>query len=148
MGKVDQGVFTYWALAHVLGRPLSYIGYGGVGKQVRDLLHVDDLVALIDEQLSEPARYDGQVLNVGGGREVSLSLRETTALCAELTGTEVPVGAADEDRPGDVRVYLSDCTKLFGLTGWRPQRDARTILADTVAWIRAEQDLVVRALGG
>src|SRR5205823_4167681 len=43
MGKVDQGVFTYWMLAHHFGRPLTYIGFGGSGKQVRDLLHVDDL---------------------------------------------------------------------------------------------------------
>ncbi|MDP9117045.1 MAG: NAD-dependent epimerase/dehydratase family protein, partial [Actinomycetota bacterium] len=44
MGKVDQGVFTYWMLAHHLGRPLRYIGFGGSGRQVRDLLHVEDLV--------------------------------------------------------------------------------------------------------
>src|SRR3954451_10908727 len=48
MGKVDQGIFTHWVLAHQTGRPLRYIGYGGAGKQVRDLLHVDDLVELID----------------------------------------------------------------------------------------------------
>ena len=56
MGKVDQGVFTYWMLAHHFGRPLRYIGYGGAGKQVRDLLHVDDLVDLVDEQLADPGR--------------------------------------------------------------------------------------------
>ena len=43
MGKVDQGVFTHWLLAHHFGRPIDYIGYGGRGKQVRDLLHVDDV---------------------------------------------------------------------------------------------------------
>ncbi len=48
MGKVDQGVFTYWVLAHHFSRPLSYIGFEGSGKQVRDLLHVDDLLELID----------------------------------------------------------------------------------------------------
>ena len=52
MGKVDQGVFTYWALAHHFGRDLRYIGYGGTGKQVRDLLHVDDLVELVDRLLA------------------------------------------------------------------------------------------------
>ena len=59
MGKVDQGVFTYWVLAHQTRRPLSYIGYGGVGKQVRDLIHVDDVVDLIDLQLSAPGRVGG-----------------------------------------------------------------------------------------
>ena len=54
MGKVDQGVFTYWMLAHHFGDPLSYIGFGGTGKQVRDLLHVEDLVDLVERQLSDP----------------------------------------------------------------------------------------------
>ena len=47
MGKVDQGVFTFWVARHLLGLPLRYTGFGGLGKQVRDLLHIDDLFALI-----------------------------------------------------------------------------------------------------
>ena len=146
MGKVDQGVFTFWLLAHRFGLDLRYIGYGGKGKQVRDLLHVDDLVELIDEQLGDPARWAGRTVNVGGGREVSLSLLETTALCRELTGREVPIGAAGEDRPGDLRIYLSDCRRLFELTDWRPRRDARTILSDTLEWIEAHEKAVRTAL--
>jgi CDP-paratose 2-epimerase len=147
MGKVDQGVFTYWVLAHLTGRPLSYIGYGGTGKQVRDLLHIDDLVELIDRQLGAPDEWRGRTVNVGGGREVSLSLAETTALCRELTGCEVPVGVAGQDRPGDVRIYLTDASRLYGMTDWRPQRSAAETLADITAWVRANQELVVAALG-
>jgi CDP-paratose 2-epimerase len=147
MGKVDQGVFTYWLLAHRLGRELRYIGYGGEGKQVRDLLHVDDLIELIDEQLSDPDRWAGRTLNVGGGRDVSLSLRETTELCRELTGVSVPVGPAGEERPGDLRIYLSDCRALHALTGWRPKRDARAVLADTHEWIANHEKAVRAALG-
>jgi CDP-paratose 2-epimerase len=146
MGKVDQGVFTWWVLAHHLGRPLSYIGYGGQGKQVRDLLHVEDLVELIDRQLGAPDDWRDVTANVGGGREVSLSLAETTALCAQVTGVSVPVTPAGADRPGDVRVYLGDSTRLYGLTDWRPQRDAETIIADIAAWIRDHEQLVVGAL--
>ena len=54
MGKVDQGVFTHWVLSHYFGRELSYIGYGGRGKQVRDLLHVADLIDLVEDQLLRP----------------------------------------------------------------------------------------------
>jgi len=146
MGKVDQGVFTYWALAHHFGWPLSYIGYGGSGKQVRDLLHVDDLIDLIDEQLADPERWAGTTFNVGGGREVSLSLLEATAICRELTGRELDVGAAGVDRPGDLRIYISDCTRLFDFTDWRPRRDARTILEDTLEWVRANEAAVLAAL--
>src|SRR4051795_9252693 len=132
MGKVDQGVFAHWLLAHRFGRELRYIGYGGAGKQVRDLLHVEDLVELIDEQLGHPERWAGRTVNVGGGRDVSLSLAETTELCRELTGRAVPVTAAGAGRPGDLRIYLSDCRRLAELTDWRPRRDARTVLADTL----------------
>jgi CDP-paratose 2-epimerase len=146
MGKVDQGVFTYWALAHHFGRPLEYIGYGGSGKQVRDLLHVDDLVDLLDEQLGDPECWDGVVANVGGGRECSLSLRETTELCAEITGNELEVGALPTNRPGDVPLYISDCTKLFGHTEWRPQRTARQVLEDILSWIEANEAALATAL--
>jgi CDP-paratose 2-epimerase len=144
MGKVDQGVFTYWMLAHHFGRRLDYIGFGGSGKQVRDLLHVEDLLDLLDEQLSAPERWDGIIANVGGGREGSLSLRETTELCAEITGNQLEVGSVAETRPGDVPVYLSDCSRLGGLTSWRPQRPPRQILLDIHNWIR-ENERAVRA---
>lgn len=147
MGKVDQGVFAHWLLSHRFGRPLSYFGYGGAGKQVRDLLHVDDLALLIEEQLSDPEGWDGEVVNVGGGREVSLSLIEATALCRELTGNEVPISAEPEGRPGDVPVYLSDCSRLFERTGWRPRRTAQQTLADLNDWIGDHASELQQSLG-
>jgi len=147
MGKVDQGVFSWWLLSHLFGRPLTYIGYGGSGKQVRDLLHVDDLIDLVDEQLGDPERWNGVVANVGGGRECSLSLLETTELCRELSGNEVPIGAEAETRPGDVPVYLSDCGRLHSLTSWRPRRGARDVLADLLAWSTEHEDELRAALG-
>ena len=147
MGKVDQGVFSWWLLSHRFGRPLTYIGYGGSGKQVRDLLHVDDLVDLVDEQLGDPERWSGVTANVGGGRECSLSLLETTALCRELTGNEVPIGTEPENRPGDVPIYLSDCAHLHSLTSWRPRRGPREVLADLLDWAAEHEEELRAALG-
>lgn len=147
MGKVDQGVFSFWLLSHLFERPLSYIGYDGSGKQVRDLLHVADLIDLIDEQLGDPERWSGVTANVGGGRECSLSLLETTELCCELTGKQVPIGAEPENRPGDVPVYLSDCARLHSLTSWRPRRSPRDVLADLLAWSAEHEDELRAALG-
>lgn len=147
MGKVDQGVFTHWMLSHHRGQNLKYIGYGGLGKQVRDLLHVDDLTELVERQLSDPAHWAGATFNVGGGRAGSLSLLETTDLCAQITGRSVAVTSAGETRPGDVRIYLSDCAALYAHTDWRPTRTPETILADISAWIAANEALVLSALG-
>jgi CDP-paratose 2-epimerase len=146
MGKVDQGVFTYWMLAHYFKRPLSYIGFGGSGKQVRDLIHVDDVIELVAAQLALPDEWSGNIANAGGGRAISLSLAETSELCAEITGNRIEIGRSSEDRPGDVPIYISDCSRLFGRTDWRPTRDARAILTDIFEWIRAHEDAVRMAL--
>ncbi len=69
MGKVDQGVITLWVARHYFGRPLRYTGFGGQGKQVRDVLHVHDLFDLLLLQLESPERWDGRVYNVGGGND-------------------------------------------------------------------------------
>ena len=146
MGKVDQGVFTHWMLAHRFKQPLRYIGFGGAGKQVRDLLHVEDLVDLVERQLLAPEQWDGRTVNVGGGRECSLSLRETTDICRELSGNEVPIEPEPETRAGDVPIYLSDCARLFGLDEWRPQRSAQQVLADIHEWIAGDEERIAAAL--
>jgi CDP-paratose 2-epimerase len=146
MGKVDQGVFTYWILAHHFKRPLKYIGFGGSGKQVRDLLHVEDLLDLVEEQLVDRDRWAGSTVNVGGGATCSLSLRETTELCRRITGNSVPVQAAAEDRPGDVPIYISDCARLHGMTGWRPKRGPEEILRDIHAWVVENESTLARTL--
>src|SRR5215218_1071063 len=146
MGKVDQGVFTHWMLAHHFRNPLSYIGFGGHGKQVRDLLHVEDLVDLVERQLLAPGEWGGRTVNVGGGRECSLSLLETTAICRELTGNEVPIEPVEQTRAGDVPIYLSDCAKIFGLDEWRPQRSARQVLTDIHEWVAADGARIAQAL--
>jgi CDP-paratose 2-epimerase len=146
MGRVDQGVFTHWVLSHHFGRPLKYIGYGGEGKQVRDLLSVTDLVELIDDQLKRPEMWTGFNGNVGGGRDCSLSLLEATELCRELTGNDVPIEGTNEVRPGDVPLYISDCSRLFETTDWRPRQTPRNVLADIEAWIEDNEPALEAAL--
>ena len=147
MGKFDQGIVAYWLLAHHLGRPLEYIGFGGSGKQVRDLLHVDDLVDLVEDHVVRPDVWKGVTVNVGGGREHSVSLRELTELCQEATGKQIVITAAQADRPGDIPVYLSDCRRLGALSDWKPRRGPREIVADTFDWLR-EHEAAARTAAG
>ncbi|MBA4189056.1 MAG: 3-beta hydroxysteroid dehydrogenase [Planctomycetaceae bacterium] len=147
MGKVDQGVFTLWVLAHHFGRPLKYIGYGGKGKQVRDLLHVADACDLLEAQLSQLDVLNGRVFNAGGGLGCSLSLFETTTLCQQIIGRKLPIDSIAETREGDIRVYVTDNQAVTTATGWTPKRTATEILADTHAWI-ASNETALRAVVG
>jgi CDP-paratose 2-epimerase len=139
MGKVDQGVVALWVLRHFFRRPLKYIGYGGTGKQVRDVLHVADLCELVEEQISSFDRWDGWLGNVGGGLEISVSLQELTAVCRKIVGCEMPVGSEPENRRADLRIFLADCSRLFARTNWRPRRGVTQIVTDIFEWVRAHE---------
>jgi CDP-paratose 2-epimerase len=138
-GKVDQGVASLWVLAHHFGKSLSYIGYGGKGKQVRDFLHVDDLCDLIVEQVRNFESWDGWLGNVSGGLSNSVSLSELTGLCEEVTGKKISIKPVLENRPFDLRLFIGDCAKLFARTSWRPKRDVRRIVQDIHSWVKENE---------
>jgi CDP-paratose 2-epimerase len=148
MAKSDQGVLALWVAAHYFGRDLSYIGFDGSGRQVRDFLHIDDFCELLLEQIGNFETYQGRLFNVGGGLEFSLSLVETTRLCEEITGARLAIAPVAQTRPADVRIYLTDHRRLSAVNGWRPRRDARTTLTDIFNWIRGAEAQVKYALGG
>ncbi len=135
MGKTDQGVVALWVARHAFGGTLSYIGFGGTGKQVRDMLHIDDLVAAVVREIETPEIWDGRVYNVGGGPQVSASLLELTDICRETTGNLIPIGSRPETSSVDVRVYLTDAMRIESDLGWRPQRTVEDIVADTYEWL-------------
>lgn len=138
-GKVDQGVFTYWMLSHYFKKPLKYIGFGQKGKQVRDLLHVDDLCRLIQLQTNNLSKLSGNTYNVGGAREISLSLSETTILCQKITGNKIKMGCDLRNRPGDIAIYLTNNKKVTQELKWKPQKSAVMILNDIFNWIRSNE---------
>lgn len=135
-GKVDQGIAALWMSRFALsGKPLSYIGFGGTGKQVRDFLHIDDLTDAVLYQLAHFEELSGELFNLGGGPQVSASLRELTTLCERITGTTVDIGTVPETRWGDVKLYVSDATKFRSRTGWKPTRSMETLMRDIHAWM-------------
>lgn len=139
-GKVDQGVIALWVAAHIYGRPLKYIGFGGTGKQVRDVMHPDDLLALTLRQIDMAPTISGQIFNVGGGLPVSVSLQELTTLCRERTGNQVDISSVPETASVDVPVYITDTTRVHEATGWAPSHDAAAIVDDIATWIEGDTD--------
>lgn len=142
MGKVDQGVFALWMGKHYFDRPLQYIGYGGTGKQVRDFVSIQDLGDLLQTQLDRFDALPQRLYNVGGGLASSLSLLETTALCEEITGNHVEIARIAENRPLDVKIYVTDNARVQRDMGWAPAKSPRETLSDIFAWIHDNEALV------
>jgi CDP-paratose 2-epimerase len=142
MGKVDQGVVTLWVARHFWGKDINYIGFGGTGKQVRDVMHVYDLFDLVDFEMHHFEQVKGQVFNAGGGYNCSTSLFELSELCEKVTGNKVVAHAIPETRQADIPWYITNNTKITEATGWKPKRNMLNIVQDTCKWIAAnEQDL-------
>ena len=140
MGKVDQGVITLWVARHYFDRPLRYLGFGGHGKQVRDLLHVDDLFDLLVLQMQSAGKWEGNVYNVGGGPGQSVSLLELTGLCQAVTGRRIDIDSTPQTDPLDLRIYVSDTRKVQRDFGWRPKRSTERIVEDIHTWIDEHRD--------
>lgn len=147
MGKTDQGVVTLWMARHFWEKGLSYIGYGGTGKQVRDILHIEDLVRLVDMQIHDIAKFDGKVFNAGGGLAGSASLQEMSAICEEITGNKISISSVKETRTADLRIYVSDNTAIEQATGWKPEKNVKDIFSDIYDWIRANESALKPILG-
>ncbi len=139
MGLEEQGVFAFWMARHYFGGGLTYKGWGGAGKQVRDLLHVEDVWQLVRRQIERWDDVRGRTYNAGGGAEISLSLSETTRLCQEIAGRRIPIGSTPDTDPSDVRLYATDNSAITHDTGWRPERSPAAILADIHAWMHANE---------
>jgi len=139
MGKTDQGVVTLWMAKHFWKQSLKYIGYGGLGKQVRDILHIDDLTDLIDLQIHHIEKFSGKIFNAGGGLQNSASLLEMTRICETITGNKIMIGAEPLNRPADLRIYITDNSKIENEIGWKPAKTIETIFTDIFSWINSNE---------
>ncbi len=116
-GVEDQGWIAWFTIARLLGRPITVYGDG---KQVRDVLWVDDLVDLYRAAINNMPIARGKVYNAGGGAGHTLSLLELIALLGEYTGNAEPVGF-DDWRPGDQRCFVANTSKAKAELGWSPK---------------------------
>jgi CDP-paratose 2-epimerase len=135
-GKIDQGIFSFWIYQWLRGRPLAYIGYGGRGQQVRDLLAPGDLAELLDRQLRAGDRKAPRVVNAGGGLARAMSLRELSDWCRRALGTDHPIGSVPETRPFDIPYYVTDNTLVQETWGWQPAEPRDETLERILRWAR------------
>lgn len=136
-GHTDQGWVVWWAIAHWFQLPLTYLGWRG--KQVRDVLFVEDMLSLLDCQLTRLASFRGEVFNLGGGGANATSLFEATNCMQEISSRPTSITVTDQARRGDIVVYWTDNRKAARALGWQPQTDLRTGFTRIFAWIRENE---------
>ncbi len=128
-GRADQGIFSWWIHRWQAHRPLSYIGFGGRGLQVRDCLHPDDLADLVLLQIAAAGGGEPVVVNVSGGAARGTSLAELALWCAERLDSH-DVSASPETRPYDLPWVVLDHAAATLRYGWRPARSAESIFEE------------------
>lgn len=137
-GIEDQGWVAWFIIATILGRPMTIFGDG---KQVRDVLFVDDLLDAYDLAVANKEKTAGNVYNIGGGPANTLSVwAEFGPILQSLHGKEIPVAWADW-RPGDQRVYVSNITKANLELGWAPKVGVRAGIERLYAWVSENKHL-------
>jgi len=137
-GIEDQGWVAWFVIAALAGRPITIYGDG---KQVRDVLFVEDLLDAYDAAIARRESVAGEVFNVGGGPARTISIwREFGPLLERLTGKQIPVDYGDW-RPGDQKVYVSDIREAQRLLGWQPKTDVETGVKRLVDWVSAQEAL-------
>jgi CDP-paratose 2-epimerase len=135
-GKPDQGIFSYWINAWMHRRPLTYIGFGGYGHQVRDCLHPRDLIPLLQKQTAGAAS-PSRVVNIGGGIRNAMSLAQLSAWCADRFGPHA-VARSLEERRFDVPWLVMDSGAAQRVFGWERETVLAEILEDIA--VHAEQN--------
>lgn len=137
-GVEDQGWVAWFIIAALLGRPITIYGDG---KQVRDLLYVDDLLNAYDAAIANIDQVAGQIYNVGGGAANQLSVwREFCPLLERLTGREIPVSWRDW-RPGDQRIFVADIRKAAEHLHWHPAVGVEEGITRLFTWVKQNQAL-------
>jgi CDP-paratose 2-epimerase len=130
-GVEDQGWVAWFAIASLLGRDITIFGDG---KQVRDVLHVDDLLHAYESVIRAPEKIAAEAFNVGGGPGQILSLIDLIGMLERRLGRKVPV-KWDDWRPGDQQVYISDIRKLDRLLGWKPEIGVEAGITQLIDWV-------------
>ena len=128
-GRADQGIFAFWLHSWREQRPLKYIGFGGDGFQVRDCLHPRDLVPLLRKQFD--TENDGRlpIVNVSGGRDSAMSLRQLSDWCSDRWGRRT-VAADLASRPFDLPWVVLDHQLATESWGWQPSVHTEEILEE------------------
>jgi CDP-paratose 2-epimerase len=136
-GSEDQGWVAHFLYSALQGKPLTIYGDG---RQVRDVLYVEDLLRAFEAAYANRERTAGQIYNIGGGQRNTVSLLELMDRIETMSGTRTDYEWADA-RAGDQLIYVSNHDKFSQHTGWQPEVDLDGILKGIHRWYRGNREL-------
>lgn len=137
LGVEDQGWVAWFTIAAVLGKPITVYGDG---KQVRDILFIEDLLDAYDAALANLDRTNGRVYNIGGGPQNVMSVREVIEFLSRKQNRSLPFTCADW-RPGDQLVYISNISRAKADFNWEPKIHSNQGLDLLYNWVAANTEL-------
>ena len=141
-GKQDQGFVSLWVIHHIMKKKLSYIGYGGHGNQVRDVLHIDDLCELIHKQIKIINKIYNKLYTVGGSKISYTSLKNLTKICQNITGNKISIDKKKSTSIYDIPYFITDNRKVSKAYKWRPKKNINKIVYDITTWINNNKNLI------
>tara|TARA_B100000315_G_scaffold177238_1_gene165799 strand:+ start:6929 stop:7972 length:1044 start_codon:yes stop_codon:yes gene_type:complete len=142
-GIEDQGWIAWFTIASIINQPITIYGNG---KQVRDVLFIDDLISAYDLAFKCREKTSGQIYNIGGGPNNSLSLHKFINHLESFMGGEIDARYSDW-RPGDQKVYISDIRKAQKDFGWSPVISVGIGIKNLHKWIKANKVMIISTLG-
>jgi CDP-paratose 2-epimerase len=133
-GKVDQGFLSFFIWNVINDIKIKFIGYGGSGDQIRDVLHIDDLCHLIDLQIKKLHKINNKIFNVGGGRNSLISLKLLLKKITTLANKRPEIEKKPKTSFYDIPYYVTNNFKVNKFYNWQPKKDINNIIKDVYDW--------------
>ena len=143
-GKQDQGFVSLWIWSHLMKKKLSYIGYNGLGNQVRDILHIHDLCELVDLQIKKINSINNTLFTVGGSKKNSISLKELTKVCEKISGNRLNISKIKKTSIYDIPYFVTDNSKVTKTYNWKPKRNVFKTVLDTYNWLKKDKSNLIK----
>ena len=135
-GKQDQGFLSLWIWRHLNKKKIKYIGYGGFGNQIRDVLHIYDLCSLILIQIKKINLISNKLFTVGGSNKSYTSLKQLTNICEKITKNKLKLQKITKTSIYDIPYFITDNKLVTKTFGWKPKRDIFEVVNDTYLWLK------------
>tara|TARA_B110000259_G_C14009823_1_gene399215 strand:- start:1266 stop:2300 length:1035 start_codon:yes stop_codon:yes gene_type:complete len=141
-GKVDQGFISLWSWSHLTKKTLKYIGFNGDGKQVRDIIHIDDICDLIFLQITNIKKIYNKTLSFGGGKKNLINLNMLTKKFSIISKNCLKIKKVTKTSIFDIPYFVASNKQITKLYNWKPKRGIDDIILDVYNWQKKNQQLL------